>query len=173
MHRMSEQALTPDSHPYPTRSKMVDTYLADIAWKLATAQVREARILAVRLPHIGVALSSAELHSAPEAYQRWCAEWVEPARSAEDYAQWLRDADDGATTAEQTPFAALQALRLRRSIREIAAPQVPSVDALPPADRPAAEDCEALLHAARKWYSQAGRHDSIVQSNLARLGVLR
>src|SRR5262245_44747112 len=53
---MTERALTPDTQPYPTRSKMIDAYLADIAWKLATAQIGEAKKLAVRLPHMGAAL---------------------------------------------------------------------------------------------------------------------
>ena len=35
------------------------------------------------------------------------------------------------------------------------------------------EICDVLLHATRAWYSTQGRHDSIVQQNLARLGVLR
>jgi hypothetical protein len=171
---MNERALTPDSQPYPTRSKMVDTYLADIAWKLASSQVAQARTLAVRLPHLGVALSSGDLHSSPDAYIEWCARWVEPARSPEKYAEWLEDAGETAGDAsDQTPFAALQALRLRRTIREISAPQLPATETFAPEDRPAAEACELLLHAARKWYSQVGRHDAVVQSNLARLGVLR
>lgn len=171
---MTERALNPDTHPYPTRSKMVDTYLADIAWKLATAQVQDARKLAVRLPHLGVALSNADLHSSLEAYQAWCAKWIEPPKSAEYYAQWFKDAGETAGEGtEQTPFATLQALRLRRTIREIPSPQLPPTDVLPLEERPAAEDCEALLQAARKWYGQVGRHDSIVQNNLARLGVLR
>lgn len=171
---MNEHALNPESHPYPTRSKMVDTYLADIAWKLASSQVEQARLLAVRLPHIGVALSTSDLHSSQDAYLSWCAQWIEPARSGEQYAAWFKDAGEAADDAsDRTPFAALQALRLRRTIREIPAPQLPAVDELAPIDRPAAEVCEALLHAARKWYGQAGRHDPVVQSNLARLGVLR
>lgn len=171
---MTERALTPDTQPYPTRSKMVDTYLADIAWKLATAQVNDAKKLAVRLPHIGAALSNADLHSSQAAYQDWCAKWVSPAKPDASYAQWFRESGESAGEAtNQTPFAALQALRLRRTIREVPAPQLPPTDVLPLEERPAAEDCEALLHAARKWYSHVGRHDPIVQNNLARLGVLR
>ena len=171
---MNEPALTPDSHPYPTRSKMVDTYLGDIAWKLVSTQVAQARTLAVRLPHIGVALASSELHSSHDTYVEWCSRWIEPARSLEQYAAWFKDAGETAgDAADQTPFAALQALRLRRTIREIPAPQLPPPETFAPEDRAAAEDCELLLHAARKWYSNVGRHDAIVQGNLARLGVLR
>ncbi len=171
---MTERALNSDAQPYPTRSKMVDTYLADIAWKLASVQIEEARKLAVGLPHIGVALSDADLHSSQDAYQNWCAKWITPVRSAESVSQWLKDAAEVAgESADRTPFAALRALRLRRTLREVPPPQLPPTDALPIQDRPAAEDCEALLHAARKWYGQVGRHDPIVQNNLARLGVLR
>jgi hypothetical protein len=171
---MTERALNPDTQPYPTRSKMVDTYLADIAWKLASAQVEEARKLAVRLPHIGVALSSTELHSSLDAYLAWCAKWIDPARTPEACAQWFKDAGETlGNSADQTPFVALKALRLGRTIREVPPPQLPPPDLLPLQERPAAEDCEALLHAARKWYGQVGRHDPIVQGNLARLGVLR
>jgi hypothetical protein len=38
---------------------------------------------------------------------------------------------------------------------------------------PQAEICDVLLHAARAWYATHGRHDPIVQQNLARVGVLR
>jgi hypothetical protein len=171
---MTERALNPDTQPYPTRSKMVDTYLADVAWKLATAQVNEARKLAVRLPQIGVALSNAELHSSQAAYEDWCAKWVGSTKPHATYAQWFAEAGESAgESADQTPFAALQALRLRRTLREVPPPQLPPTSVLPLEDQPAAEDCEALLHAARKWYGQEGRHDPVVQSNLARLGVLR
>jgi hypothetical protein len=33
--------------------------------------------------------------------------------------------------------------------------------------------CTTLVQAARRWYAQSACHDAIVQSNLARLAVLR
>ncbi len=71
------------------------------------------------------------------------------------------------------PFNAIQALRLRRGVREVASPQIPPLSQMSAEELPEAEICDVLLHAARAWYSTHGRHDSIVQQNLARLGVLR
>ncbi len=172
---MTERALNPDTQPYPTRSKMVDTYLADIAWKLATAQVNEARKLAVRLPHIGVALSNAELHSSQAAYEDWCAKWVGSTKPPCHVRAMVRGSwrERWRIDRSDTVRRASGAAPASNPSAEVPPPQLPPTSVLPLEDQPAAEDCEALLHAARKWYGQEGRHDPAVQNNLARLGVLR
>ena len=67
----------------------------------------------------------------------------------------------------------MQALSLRRGVREVSSPPVPRLSQLNPEELPQAEICDVLLHAMRSWYATDGRHDSMVQQNLARVRVLR
>jgi hypothetical protein len=169
---MTERAPLESAHRYPPRSKMLDTYLSDVGRRLASGQVAEARTLAVNLPHLAVALSDVNLQSSAEAYRAWCTRWVSPARSESDYDRWCTEAT-ASDFVQGVPFAAIQALRLRRAVREITSPPVPPLSQMNADELPQAEVCDVLLHATRDWYSTHGRHDSIVQQNLARLGVLR
>jgi hypothetical protein len=171
---MTERAPLESAHRYPPRSKMLDTYLSDVGRKLAAGEVALAKDLAVNLPHIAVALSDVHLQSSSEAYRAWCGRWVAPAREAGEYESWCTEASPAATDfVQDVPFNAIRALRLRRAVREIASPQIPPLSEMSAEEFPQAQVCDVLLHAARAWYSTQGRHDSIVQQNLARLGVLR
>jgi len=171
---MTERAPLESAHRYPPRSKMLDTYLSDVGHRLASGQIAKARALAVNLPHIAVALSDVNLQSSSEAYRAWCTRWVSPGRKASDYDSWCSEASPAASDFVQgVPFAAVQALRLRRAVREMTSPPVPRLSELNADELPQAEICDLLLHATRTWYATQGRHDSIVQQNLARLGVLR
>jgi hypothetical protein len=153
---------------------MLDTYLSDVGSRLASEQVARAKELAVNLPHIAVALSDANLQSSCESYRAWCERWVSPARNTGEYDDWCTEASPTAADFVQgVPFKAIQALRLRRGVREVTSPPVPPLSQMKPEELPLAEICDALLHATRAWYATQGRHDPIVQQNLARLGVLR
>ena len=171
---MTERAPLESAHRYPPRSKMLDTYLSDVGRKLASSHLEAAKGLAVNLPHIAVALSDVNLQSSCDAYRAWCTRWVAPARQGDEYGSWCSEASPTRSDFVQgVPFNAIQALRLRRVVREVASPQIPPLSQMNPEELPQAEICDKLLHAARAWYSTQGRHDSIVQQNLARLGVLR
>jgi hypothetical protein len=171
---MTERAPLEPARRYPPRSRMLDTYLSDVGRRLASGQVTQAKVLAVNLPHIAIALSDVNLQSSCEAYRAWCARWVTPARATSDYDAWCTEASPAVTDLVQgVPFAAMQALRLRRAVREMTSPPVPSLSDMTPEDLPEAEVCDLLLRATRAWYANHGRHDSIVQQNLGRLGVLR
>jgi hypothetical protein len=153
---------------------MLDTYLSDVGHRLAVGQVAAAKGLALNLPHIAVALSDVNLQSSLEAYRAWCVRWVLPARSTSEYESWCAEASPTTSDfARGMPFAAIQALRLRRAVREVTSPPVPPLSQMNAEEFPHAEICGLLLQATRAWYATHGRHDSIVQQNLARLGVLR
>ncbi|MEJ0035383.1 MAG: hypothetical protein WDO68_04785 [Gammaproteobacteria bacterium] len=172
---MTERATTAESaHRYPSRSKMLDTYLSDVGRKLAAGQVQLAKDLAINLPHLAVALSDADLQSSCDSYRAWCTRWVTSSRSDSEYDGWCTEASP--TTSDfvrGVPFNAIQALRLRRAVREVTSPPVPPLSQMNPDEFPLAEICDVLLRATRAWYATQGRHDPIVQQNLARLGVLR
>jgi hypothetical protein len=171
---MTERAPLEPADRYPYRSKMLDTYLSDVGRDLAAGQVEAAKELAVNLPHIAVALSDANLQSSAEAYRAWCSRWVMPARNASEYDSWCNEARPAASDFVQgVPFKAMQAVRLRRGVREMPSPQIPPLSQMSADELPQAEICDLLLHAARAWYATQGRHDATVQQNLARLGVLR
>jgi hypothetical protein len=153
---------------------MLDTYLSDVGHRLAAGQLDAAKALAANLPHIAVALSDVNLQSSSEAYRAWCDRWVAPARDTAEYDSWCTEASPASADFVQgVPFNAIQSLRLRRGVREMPSPQIPPLSEMKAEELPQAELCDVLLHAARAWYSTQGRHDSIVQENLARLGVLR
>ncbi len=171
---MTERAPLESAHRYPPRSRMLDTYLNDVGRKLAVGQVDAAQGLALNLPHIAVALSDVNLQSSFDAYRAWCTRWVSPPRETTEYASWCTEANPtGSDFVRGVPFAAIQALRLRRAVREVTSPPVPPLSQMNPDELPHAEICDGVLRATRAWYATQGRHDSIVQQNLARLGVLR
>lgn len=171
---MTERAPAESAHRYPPRSKMLDTYLSDVGRRLASDQLARAKELAVNLPHIAVALADANLQSSCDAYRVWCMRWVQPSREAGEYDTWCTEASPAAADFVQgVPFKAIQALRLRRAVREVTSPPVPPLAQMSAEELPQAEICDALLHATRAWYATEGRHDAIVQQNLARVGVLR
>lgn len=149
---------------------MLDMYVGDVGRMLACRQYESAEAAALTLPHIAAALTDAGLLSSCDAYYDWCARWIQPDFGAAAYEEWCRRSGF-AGTVFSVPFEALRALRLRRWAREVSSPfpQPGTTAALP---EPQIVTC-ALLGAAFRWYEQEGRYDPVVQTNMARLGVLR
>lgn len=152
------------------RSKMVDMYAGEIAALLAEGHHQSAERAALTIPHIAVALTDAGLHSSCGAYQDWCRRWVQPEFTADVYVQWCARSGECENSSNGVPFASLRALRLRRRAREVPMPFVRMSSPATP-NTPQSVTC-ALLGAAFRWYEQEGRHHQVVQTNLARLGVL-
>jgi glutamine synthetase adenylyltransferase len=163
---------------------MVASYLTDVE-KLLEAQRWDAALCeAYDLPRIAVALTDPTLQSSGEQQKTWCEQWIRPADD--------EDTDDGldyqrvyqavcehiehedAAEPKAIPARALRRLRLRRHVRT--APRGFFHESHPPDDPEASESaqiCAALVDAARRWYARSACHNTIVQSNLARLAVLR
>ncbi|HTY92322.1 MAG TPA: hypothetical protein VMC02_00420 [Steroidobacteraceae bacterium] len=168
------------------RSKMLDAYLGDIEYLMRERLWAEAIPLALALPHICVAVGDAALCSSPEGYIGWCQHWVRPARNdtvatvptAESLFRLAQSrsgvADDESGTL--VPAAALRRLRLRRLTRATPARRRQTLSDLvrmEAAQEPEREAAIALVDAVRRWYADRGAMDDMVQSNLARLAVLR
>ncbi|HEY1898398.1 MAG TPA: hypothetical protein VGG49_01240 [Steroidobacteraceae bacterium] len=168
------------------RSRMLDAYLGDIEYLMRERLWTEAVPLALALPHICVAISDPALRSSPHDYLEWCQNWVRPSRTDSTATVPPADAlfrlaqsrseqaDDESGTV--VPAAALRRLRLRRLTR--ATPlrrknilsDLVRVDA---AQEPEREAAIVLVDAVRRWYADRGALDVTVQSNLARLAILR
>ncbi|MBV8496747.1 MAG: hypothetical protein JO361_08205 [Gammaproteobacteria bacterium] len=166
----------------PSSSRMLTSYLSDIEQLLDEhrwdAALREAR----DLPSIAVALADPSLLCEGEQVQSWCSYWIRPPGAERD-AHGLDFEHLGRRIAEQlaprdeagaVPARALRRLQLRRHVRTpprgFSARRTRN---LPPKDSEALEISTALLDAARRWYARSACHDATVQSNLARLAVLR
>jgi hypothetical protein len=155
---------------YPARSKMLDMYTVDISRMLTEGRHDDAQQAALAIPHIAVALADAALQSSCTMYQDWCGHWVQPDFGAPVYSEWCGRSKE-CREGSDVPFAALRALRLQRRAREVS---IPLVRAEMPVEARAPQAVAlALLGAVCRWYEQEGRYDSLVQTNLARLGVLR
>jgi hypothetical protein len=156
---------------YPARSKMLDVYASDIALLLADGHIESAERHALAIPHIAIALSDAGLQSSRASYVAWCARWVQPDFGGAVYEEWCQRSGECDQDESGVPFSGLRALRLRRRTREVhtrfAAPET-SADIAH-----ASALTRGLLGAEFRWYEQEGRYEPIVQTNLARLGVLR
>jgi hypothetical protein len=165
----------------PSSSRMLASYLADIEQLLDEQHWEAASREALDLPQIAVALSDRQLSASSERMKAWCDEWIRPgdpdrnARCA-DYervnaAVLARTAPTEGVT---VPSLALKRLRLRRHART--PPRGFGLDRggnLGPEASIAVETCSILVEAARRWYAQSAVHDPTVQTNLARLAVLR
>jgi hypothetical protein len=156
---------------YPARSKMLDVYASDIALLLADGHIESAERHALAIPHIAIALSDAGLQSSRASYVAWCARWVQPDFGADVYEEWCRRSGECDQNDSGVPFSGLRALRLRRRTREVH----PGFTAAESSAGLAVSSAltRALLGAEFRWYEQEGRYQSIVQTNLGRLGVLR
>jgi hypothetical protein len=167
-------------------SRMLDAYLGDIEYLMRERLWSEAVPLALALPHICVAIGNTALRSSPDEYLKWCQNWVRPARTDTTSTVPTADAlfrlaqsrseapDDESGTVY--PQAALRQLRLRRLTRatpfrrKIAISDLARIDA---AQVPEREAAIALVDAVRRWYADRGALDGTVQTNLARLAILR
>jgi hypothetical protein len=154
----------------PSRSRMLASYLAHIEHLLGGRRWQAARREAFDLPQIAVALSDPQLRSSPQRVRQWCQEWVLTGCCVGD-PERLGPLD---TAESVVPAEALKRLRLHRLART--APQELSAALR---GSPAHEDAEAalistrLVDATRRWYARSACRDATVQSNLARLAVLR
>jgi hypothetical protein len=152
---------------------MLDVYAGDIAEMLVDGREESAERTALVIPHIAVALADVNLHSSDAAYVDWCRKWVQPELEPAVYQEWCNRTDACELDSHGVPSAALRSLRLRRWAREVPTPSVGfDTEAAAEPGTPRAVTC-ALLAAAFRWYEQEGRYQPVVQTNLARLGVLR
>ncbi len=168
------------------RSRMLDAYLGDIEYLMSERLWSEAVPLALALPHICVAISNSALRSSPDEYLKWCQNWVRPSRTdttatvptpdvlfrlAQSRAE-VPDDESGTIV----PEAALRQLRLRRLTRATPLRRKNAISDLVRIDatqEPEREAAIALVDAVRRWYADRGALDSAVQTNLARLAILR
>jgi hypothetical protein len=165
---------------------MLDAYLDDIEYLMRERLWSEAVPLALVLPHICVAISDPALRSSPEHYLEWCHDWVRPAHNDTTVTVPTADAlfrlaqaraevlDDESGTA--MPAVALRQLRLRRLTRATPMRRKTAISELLRLDaalEPEREAALALVDAVRHWYTDRGAMDATVQTNLARLAILR
>ncbi|HXY95385.1 MAG TPA: hypothetical protein VEH00_00310 [Steroidobacteraceae bacterium] len=168
----------------PSSSRMVAGYLTDVETLLEAQHWDAALCEAYDLPRIAVALTDPTLQSSGEEQKTWCEQWIRPADEEDasddlDYERVRRAVcehieHEDATEPKSIPARALRRLRLRRHVRT--APRGFSHEPHPPGDSGAGESAQiatALIDAARRWYARSACHNSIVQTNLARLAVLR
>jgi hypothetical protein len=167
------------------RSRMLDAYLGDIEYLMRERLWAEAVPLALALPHICVAIADPALRGSPHDYLEWCQNWVRPSRNdsatvptAEALFRLAQSRSEAPKDESGTvvPAAALQRLRLRRLARatplrrKSAISDLVRIDA---AQEPEREAAIVLVDAVRRWYANRGALDATVQSNLARLAILR
>jgi hypothetical protein len=165
---------------------MLDAYLGDIEYLMRERLWAEAVPLALALPHICVAIGNPALRSSPHDYLEWCQNWVRPSRTDSTATVPTADAlfrlaqaraevpDD--ETGTVVPAAALRRLRLRRLARATPLRRRNALSELVRMDaalEPEREAALVLVDAVRRWYADRGALDTMVQSNLARLAVLR
>jgi hypothetical protein len=169
-------------HTAPSSSRMLASYLTDIEQLLDEQHWDVALRDATDLPRIAVALSDPLMRSSSDEVAQWCSRWITPSHPAGGAAQLVSDRTGGAvplqvqagSASAQIPTAALRRLQLRRHART-----VPRGFVLGPDENLDARSADsvqigrALVEATRSWYARIGVHDSTVQSNLARLAVLR
>jgi hypothetical protein len=170
------------SRTSPSSSRMLASYLTDIEQMLDEQRWDEALRDAGELPRIAVALSDPLLQSSGEEVGQWCLHWV-PAGSPESApVQTISDRAGGSTPLQvnlgsatpSVPKRALRHLQLRRHTRTRPRGFMLSADeSLEPRDSESLQTVRALVSATRRWYARSGVHDPTVQSNLARLAVLR
>jgi hypothetical protein len=183
-----EPALGTRAARRPRSSKMLESYLGDIEYLLRECRFADAAPLALALPHICVALGHPDLVSSRAAYLEWCESWVRPpcddtAVSAPspvdlDRLAVQRGVEHELSDGPGVPAQGLRQLRLRRLSRAAplgrgGAAAAAAGDAASPGDETAREACVALLAAVRRWYRDLAARDDAVQTNLARLAVLR
>ncbi len=165
-------------------SRMLESYLLDIEQLMREQLWDRAAPLALALPHICAALANPDLVSSREAYRDWCETWVRPEQDdtslcAPSPQDLLRMAEDRAVEPELqgrtgVPVHALRVLRLRRLSRAAVPRGRGSLaDASARSDEPTGEACLVLVAAVRRWYGDSAAGSATVQTNLARLAVLR
>ncbi|MBS0580854.1 MAG: hypothetical protein JSR36_16475 [Proteobacteria bacterium] len=170
------------SRTSPSSSRMLASYLTDIEQLLDEQRFEEALRDAGELPGIAVALSDPLLQSSGEEVGQWCERWVgadgAPASAVPTGAERVGGAPplpvSLGSVAPSVPRLALRHLQLRRHTRTRPRGFMLRADeSLEPRDTQSLQTVRALVSATRRWYARSGVHDPTVQSNLARLAVLR
>ena len=161
---------------------MFASYVTDIERLLDNHRWDEALREALDLPRLAVALSDPRLRCSADEVIGWCQEWIRPP-GAEHDAQGLHcerlvrhiaERSAEFLGAEAVPMRALRRLQLRRHVRMPPRGFVSERDTdLAQREAKTVQTCGALLEAAARWYARSAVHDPVVQSNLARLAVLR
>jgi hypothetical protein len=170
-----------DSRVYPSSSRMLTNYLADVEQNLDEHRWEMALRDVVELPKIAVALANPEMRSSPEQCAAWCEQWVRPPNAAHDsgvdhkhICRVLKEAAGDETSTATVPSLALRRLRLRRHARHT--PRGFNGDRAIKDHEGHAETfavCTAVVEGMRRWYAHFACHDATAQANLARLAVLR
>jgi hypothetical protein len=186
--QLESPAIAPAGAPRETTlrrsSRMLENYVGDIEYLLREQRFAEAAPLALALPHVCTALAHADLVSSHVAYREWCETWVRPleddtsltAPGPADLEQLAESygIERELATRPGVPALALRRLRLRRLTRAAPLRRRGTVPAASDArDEAVREACVALLEAERRWYHDYGSRNALVQTNLARLAVLR
>jgi len=184
-HGFEPSGLSQDaSFRHSSSSRMLENYLTDLEYLLSERMWTEALPLALALPHICVSLADPTLRSSREAFVTWCESWLYPlftenlsAPPTADELFALSRERAGFSELEAStgvPIAALKRLRLRRHARPAPPRHHAALDEnAVVADDPSHNICIYILHAVRHWYDDVAGFDPTVQTNLARLAVLR
>jgi hypothetical protein len=162
---------------------MLASYISDIELLLEEQRWEQALREAFDLPQIAAALSDAHMQGSADRVQAWCAQWLpqgeeSPATAEAEAGRIIQLVCERAERAnlpsQSVPALTLRRLRLRRLQRtRHRGFKAGPLALLGPEAADALQICTTLVHAARRWYAQSACHDAIVQSNLARLAVLR
>ncbi len=152
---------------------MLASYLTDIEQLLDDQRWDAALRDAADLPRIAVALSDPLMRASSEEVTAWGSRWISSADPDHPADPTPQHVNRGSAEAS-VPTAALRRLQLRRHARLRPRGFVLGPDES--LDSEAAEAAHAgrtLVEATRRWYARSGVHDPTVQTNLARLAVLR
>jgi hypothetical protein len=165
---------------------MLENYLTDLEYLVTERMWNEVLPLALALPHICVSLADQELRSSREGFVAWCENWLyplfPPSLSAPPSADELfalsreRAGFNELDASTGVPIDALKRLRLRRHARP-APPRrraaLKETTAAATDEDPSHNICIYIMHAVHHWYDDWANLDPTVQTNLARLAVLR
>ena len=166
----------------PSSSRMLASYLSDIELLLEEQRWEQALREAFDLPQIAAALTDPRMQVSVDRVQAWCEQWVKPGEEDQtvdpDIGRIIQlvceRAERASIANESVPALALRRLRLHRLQRTRHRGFKPGPLALlGPEAADTAQICTSLVNAARRWYAQSACHDAVVQTNLARLAVLR
>jgi hypothetical protein len=169
-------------HTVPSSSRMLASYLTDIEQLLDEQRWDAALRDASDLPRIAVALSDPLMRASSVEVAQWCSRWVTPSHPAIGAAQVIPDRAGGSaplpphpgSATPSVPTAALRRLQLRRHARSRPRGFLLGPDeSLDPQAADSVQTGRTLVEATRRWYARSGVHDPTVQTNLARLAVLR
>lgn len=176
-----QSAEVDESRVYPSSSRMLTNYLADVEQNLDEHRWEMALRDVVDLPKIAVALTNPELRSSREQCVAWCEQWVRPSNEATDsgvdhehICRVLDERSEDKAASAAIPSLALRRLRLRRHARN--APRGFNASHAGKENRDDADTfviCTAVVEGVRRWYAHYACHDAVAQANLARLAVLR